>query len=289
MIIIFASALIPVYLPYAKASTNEYVDVTAYYYDSAGLKADGSLWVWGGWGDRRRLENESVDDVHTPAKIMDDVKSYSLGEHNHSMVLKTDGSLWGWGAGFNGEFGRGEELWLREPERLMDDVTQVSVGGDFTMAIKTDGNLWAWGFRGFGIAEGRELEESRYPIRVMDLLVESEVSEWYETEVDEEVEDESEMSESTRLLIILLAVFLIPALAAVIVISSVKKGKGDRRVAVAPTGYNPQNYPYQQPETPPPTEAPTPPQTPERHCPQCNSVIYEQDKFCANCGKNLDE
>ena len=74
---------------------------------------------------------------------MDGAQSVSLGEGG-SAVIKTDGSLWLWG--HRSYFGN-----RYEPEKIMDDVQSVSLGGAAHIAvIKADGSLWLCGYNAHG-------------------------------------------------------------------------------------------------------------------------------------------
>ena len=53
-----------------------------------------------------------------------------------------------WGDNISGQLGVGhisDEGYL-EPQKVMDQVSQISLGGAYcSMAAKTDGSLWTWG------------------------------------------------------------------------------------------------------------------------------------------------
>lgn len=144
--------------------------ITGYYYDTpqkvmdnvsavscfnavtAAIKTDGSLWMW---GDNRlgQLGNGTLTDSAAPVKVMDDVVAVSVGAWMTAAV-KSDGSLWTWGANHYGHLGNGGVTnavgrynWecLTVPMKVMDNVVNVSCGGNFCAAIKTDGSLWTWG------------------------------------------------------------------------------------------------------------------------------------------------
>ena len=117
---------------------------------TAVVKADGSLWIWGnnsygqlGTGDKERQS--------APRKIMDDVKSVSLGEGNSSAALKKDGSLWMWGFNYYGQLGTGDKTDRSRPVKVLTGVKSVTLGHSCgSAAIRTDGSLWMWGWNNSG-------------------------------------------------------------------------------------------------------------------------------------------
>lgn len=126
--------------------------VSCYNAVTAAIKTDGSLWMW---GDNRlgQLGNGTLTDSAAPVKVMDDVVAVSIGAWMTAAV-KSDGSLWTWGANHYGHLGNGGVTnavgrynWecLTVPMKVMDNVVNVSCGGNFCAAIKTDGSLWTWG------------------------------------------------------------------------------------------------------------------------------------------------
>ena len=122
--------------------------------DSAGLntaaiKTDGSLWLWGynvsgQLGDNTRATKSSP--IQTVAGGTN-WKQVSLGSE-HCAAIKTDGSLWMWGKNTNGNLGDNTTLSKSSPIQTISggfNWKQVGAGRDFTAAIKTDGTLWLWG------------------------------------------------------------------------------------------------------------------------------------------------
>ena len=84
----------------------------------------------------------------TPFKLMDDVKSVSLGM-NESSVIKEDGSLWAWGSNAYGQIGASQDNYqtnvVTTPIKVMDNVSKAAIFGRAGAAVTTDGNLWMWG------------------------------------------------------------------------------------------------------------------------------------------------
>ena len=159
--------------------------VSAGDYKTYVVKTDGSLWTFGGvrptgstvWDEERGMfiTTKSDDDVttyrSTPEKIMDDVVYVSSGG-NTAAAIKSDGSLWTWGQNLFGMLGRGsDEINLpgrNTPEKIMDGVATVAVGGNFMAAITYDGGVWTWGWNSSGSLGDGSFEDSSVPIRVME-------------------------------------------------------------------------------------------------------------------------
>ncbi|MBR3933924.1 MAG: hypothetical protein IKJ68_08480 [Clostridia bacterium] len=142
---------------------------------SAAIKNDGSLWLWGNneYGRVGNGEYKYGKESKTPVKIMDNVKSVSLGD-NHSAAIKNDGSLWMWGNNEYGQIGNGEsgdDKISETPIKIMDNVITVSLGDGYSAAIKNDGSLWMWGNNEYGqIGNGESGDDkiSKIPVKIMD-------------------------------------------------------------------------------------------------------------------------
>jgi alpha-tubulin suppressor-like RCC1 family protein len=117
--------------------------------NSAAIKADGSLWMWGD-NEYGQLGNGTTKAFLAPVKVMSNVAAVSLGGINltssYTAAIKTDGSLWMWGANDYGQLGNGSTKGSLVPIKVMDNVASVSLSQfRFVAAIKTDGSLWMWG------------------------------------------------------------------------------------------------------------------------------------------------
>jgi alpha-tubulin suppressor-like RCC1 family protein len=119
----------------------------------AGIKSDGTLWVWGN-NYAGKLGTADLNNRLTPVTTFaggTNWQQVSCGGY-YTCAIKTDGTLWSWGYGFNGVLGNANITNRSTPVTTFSGGTnwrQVSCGYRHTAAIKTDGTLWAWGFNGF--------------------------------------------------------------------------------------------------------------------------------------------
>ena len=133
------------------AGGTNWKQVSAGYSNTAAIKTDGTLWIWGN-GDNGKLGNGvTTGNISTPVTTFaggTNWKQVSFGD-SHCAAIKTDGTLWTWGYGGRGRLGNGViEGNISTPVTTFAGGTnwkQVSVGKFHCAAIKTDGTLWTWG------------------------------------------------------------------------------------------------------------------------------------------------
>jgi alpha-tubulin suppressor-like RCC1 family protein len=129
-------------------------------YNTAALKNNGQLYVWGNNAFSGQLGINNTDQTSTPvttfaggtnwADVDNSEKLYTLSGGGSSFsAIKTDGTLWVWGNGNSGALGNAVTTGnISTPVTTFAGGTtwkQVSSGGQHTAAIKTDGTLWTWG------------------------------------------------------------------------------------------------------------------------------------------------
>jgi len=122
---------------------------------SAGVKADGTLWLWGSningiIGDRTLIDRSSPVQTISGGTNW---KEVSLSSGGHVGAIKTDGTLWMWGDGNTGVLGNNSQIDRSSPVQTVSEGTNwksIDVSSAHTSAIKTDGTLWLWGFGGCG-------------------------------------------------------------------------------------------------------------------------------------------
>lgn len=98
------------------------------------------------------------------------VAQMSLGDR-HSAAIASDGSLWMWGDNSKGALGngkKGNKESLGTPVKIMDGVSQVSLGDGHSGAVKKDGSLWMWGSNNYGqLGDGTTTDRLK-PKKIMD-------------------------------------------------------------------------------------------------------------------------
>lgn len=116
---------------------------------SAAIKTDGTLWVWGSNSYGQLGDNTRINRSSPVQTISGGTNWRSINLRcTHVGAVKTDGSLWMWGDQTAG--GLGENILIRRssPVQTISGGTNwynVSTGFRRTVATKTDGTLWAWG------------------------------------------------------------------------------------------------------------------------------------------------
>ena len=117
------------------------------------LKADGTVWAWGGNYEGELGNGTFSDGVAVPAQVpgLPPIIAIAAGEA-HSLALASDGTVWAWGDGGDGQIGNG----LRNPIGIngfpnpfhvpnLSGVAAITAGSQHSMALKADGTVWAWG------------------------------------------------------------------------------------------------------------------------------------------------
>lgn len=111
------------------------------YYHSAAIKSNGDLYTWGSnlCGE---LGNGTETNSSIPIKIIGNVSSVELGVR-FSAAVTNDGNLYTWGANPDD---KGILLsTYSTPQKIMNNVIYVNLGGDFQCAVITaDNELYTW-------------------------------------------------------------------------------------------------------------------------------------------------
>src|SRR6266568_266325 len=96
-------------------------------YNSAALKSDGSVAVWG---------NNDYGQTAVPTTATSGVTAIS-SRGSHALALKSDGSVVAWGLNNYGQ--------TDVPTSALSGVIAVAAGSYHSVALKSDGSVVAWG------------------------------------------------------------------------------------------------------------------------------------------------
>jgi alpha-tubulin suppressor-like RCC1 family protein len=117
---------------------------------TAGIKTDGTLWLWGANSYGELGISTATTNVYSPIQTTvggTSWKQVGVGTY-HTAAIKTDGTLWSFGRNNFGQLGDGtisDKYSAVQTSAGGTNWKQVACSGGTTVAIKTDGTLWTWG------------------------------------------------------------------------------------------------------------------------------------------------
>jgi alpha-tubulin suppressor-like RCC1 family protein len=134
-------------------SSSNWKQVSASMFNTAAIKSDGTLWVWGR-NNYGQIGDNTIANRSTPRQIsiaaaggLTGWKQVSTG-NGHTAALRTDGTIWSWGRNHFGQIGDNTLVTRSTPRQevsLSNNWKQVDSCSFNTAAIKTNGTLWVWG------------------------------------------------------------------------------------------------------------------------------------------------
>jgi len=136
-------------------------------YRGAGIKTDGTLWIWG-TGTDGALGTNDTSTCSTPVQTVSagtNWKQISCG-YRHTAAIKTDGTLWGWGSNNGDNTGTARSSPVQTVS-AGNNWKQVSCGTRITGAIKTDGTLWVWGRNNYGYLGTNDTSAYSSPVQTI--------------------------------------------------------------------------------------------------------------------------
>ena len=119
--------------------------------NTAAIKTDGTLWVWGQNSQGQLGDNTATVHKSSPVQTVafgTNWKQVSCG-FSYTACIKTDGTLWSFGRNDYGQLGDNTITNRSSPVQTVafgSNWKQVACGYYASAAIKTDGTLWTWGY-----------------------------------------------------------------------------------------------------------------------------------------------
>lgn len=131
------------------------------------LKKDGTVWAWGTNASGQLGNGAAGDLVTKPVQVLSDATSVYMA-WGVSFAIKQDGSLWFWG---KDKYSLDQKV-SYTPQKVMDNVKQIALGGLRMLALKTDGTVWSWGKR----SDDEPGYDKKAPFATPEKLLENAVS-----------------------------------------------------------------------------------------------------------------
>ena len=140
----------PSAVPQRFGTDSDWVDVAQGAHHGVGLKADGSLWVW---GEGAAVPSSRGGSAVVPGRFGAETNWIAVAAGaSQAVALRRDGTIWSWGQNNYGELGDGTVGGIRSSpvQALGDGYVRIAVGDFMTFGMRRDGSLWAWGSEGNG-------------------------------------------------------------------------------------------------------------------------------------------
>ena len=157
-----------IYSPIQVGTSKDWKKITGGSTSTAGLKTDGSIWVWGSvsgiLGDSSATASATSPIQAAGGFNWKDVECGAPSAVIYG--IKTNGTLWAWGNNTYGQLGHGNVIARSSPVQVgsatnWNKISFGVLGAYVAAAIKDDGTLWIWGDLTGGQA-GDSLSPSSY-------------------------------------------------------------------------------------------------------------------------------
>jgi alpha-tubulin suppressor-like RCC1 family protein len=134
--------------PVAVTGLTNVVAISAGFYHSAAVKADGTVWTWG-LDNVGQLGNDSAHtDSAVPVQVspLAGARRVDCGAY-FCLALMQDGTVRGWGHNYLGELGDTTQIERPQPVVVPNlwDIVALAPGSGFSLALRSDATVWATG------------------------------------------------------------------------------------------------------------------------------------------------
>lgn len=140
---------------------------------ACGIKADRTVWCWGGDTNGRLGNGPGVTaDQSQPYQVPGLTNAVKISVFlSHICALIKDGTAWCWGENVQGSLGDGTTTTRHSPVRVQffNDLIDISAGDDNTCVVRRNGEGWCWGVGTGGQLGNGASANSQTPVRVSNV------------------------------------------------------------------------------------------------------------------------
>ena len=145
---------VPKVSPTRVGTATDWVRVATGHAFTCGMRADGTLWCWGGNEFGQLGIGAPAEELQPiPVQVDDSTWVDVTVAEGHACGIRAAGTLWCWGDNSLRQLGLGNDVApLIVPTAVGSDSdwTHVRTGDYHTCGLKTDGTLWCWGHNEHG-------------------------------------------------------------------------------------------------------------------------------------------
>jgi hypothetical protein len=137
----------------------------------AGVKSDGTLWLWGG-NTSGQLGDNTATSRSSPVQTISAGTAWlsvSCG-YAHTAALKSDGTMWAWGLNTAGQLGDNSATSRSSPVQTVTASTTwtvVGCGYRHTAGVKSYCTLWLWGSNTIGQLGDNTITSRSSPVQTV--------------------------------------------------------------------------------------------------------------------------
>lgn len=152
-------------------SFTDWVQVSAGYAHSTGIRANGTAWGWGNNGSGR-LGDGTATSKSVPVSVVGGFTDWSQisAGNAHTLGVRANGTAWAWGINTNGRLGDNSVLTRSSPVSIVGGFTdwiQLSAGTAHSLGLRANGTAWAWGLNGYGRLGDNSVVSRSSPVSVV--------------------------------------------------------------------------------------------------------------------------
>ncbi|MDO7849815.1 IPT/TIG domain-containing protein [Hymenobacter sp. M29] len=165
-----SSATVNTLVPVQVGQATSWVSVTAGYFHTLAVRADGTLWAWGN-NNNGQLGINSTTNSPNPVQVGTGANWISVdGGQSHTVALQTDGTLWAWGSNSSGQLGNSSSTSSSMPVQVgtATSWTSATAGRSHSAGEQTCNALLTWGNNSYGQLGNGSNSNSTVPVLIFN-------------------------------------------------------------------------------------------------------------------------